>query len=221
MPPSLFPASLACTAWRRQEGGSSLCVLLLSAATWRVWKHLEEAQCLAVLRESPLRTEESWHLRAAVLLFFWVSGVLHGNMLVGPPRPPFLVQVARCGWSTHAAPWPGRRLSGLEFPLLTKEVWHAHFVTHFRAEWSWLGRLVPRGNNRCQLRQWKGSARGRVIFTRDGVWWVWLTGVRDAVHVLTRKREQEPKVISAPTNSASVCELMQDPPRVKDAASRW
>ena len=88
-------------------------------------------------QRSPLRTEESWHLRAAVL-FFWVSGVLHRHMLIGPPRLPFSVQVARCGWPTHAAPQPGWRLSGLEFPLLTKEVCHGHiYTTKRKIDSSW------------------------------------------------------------------------------------
>lgn len=142
MPPSLFPAPLACMTWRRRAwGGCSLHVLLFSAAPLRAWKHLEEAHGLAV-PEVPLQPEEGWHLGAAVLLFFLVSGVLHGDSTVATPTGS--LSQSRCpqGLPTQAACPLGWSLSGLK-PHFRQKKCSAHSETHFRAEWPWLGISVP------------------------------------------------------------------------------
>ena len=59
-------------------------------------------------------TEEGWHLGAAVLLVFLVSGMLHGDSTRA--MPPGCLSQSRClqGLPTQAACPLGRSLSGLE-----------------------------------------------------------------------------------------------------------
>lgn len=121
MPPSLFPAPLACMTWRRRGwGGCSLHVLLFSVAPLRAWKHLEEASGLAVPR-GPTAARGRLASRCSSPSILGLRCVAWRQHIGNPHRLPFSVQVPAGvthtgSLSTGMAPqWPWT-------PLQTKEV---------------------------------------------------------------------------------------------------
>ena len=81
---------------RRKAAACLLCSSLLPLL--EEWGALRRSLVLSLFPEVPTANSEgSWYL-GAVILFFWVSRMLHGNiMLKRHPRLPFYIQGACCG----------------------------------------------------------------------------------------------------------------------------